>query len=187
MSRTQRSVAQDVLDAYPLGRHRCLIDVGGGEGGFLAAVGDACAATRSQAVRSSPRRRACSRQAGRAGNAVRGSRRSAATSCATRCRKARTWRRLFACCTITTTNPRCVVLRAIFAALPVGGALLIAEPMAGTRGAEPIGDAYFGFYLAGDGPRPAAHGRRADKASESSWFFVAFACFRRVVRFLPAP
>jgi demethylspheroidene O-methyltransferase len=25
--------------------------------------------------------------------------------------------------------------------------LLLAEPMAGTRGAHPMGDAYFGFYL----------------------------------------
>ncbi|SIT73198.1 demethylspheroidene O-methyltransferase [Ectothiorhodosinus mongolicus] len=31
--------------------------------------------------------------------------------------------------------------------LPEQGALLLAEPMSGTSGAEPIGDAYFGFYL----------------------------------------
>ncbi len=33
------------------------------------------------------------------------------------------------------------------AALPPGGRLLIAEPMAGTPGAEAMGDAYFGLYL----------------------------------------
>jgi demethylspheroidene O-methyltransferase len=33
------------------------------------------------------------------------------------------------------------------AALPKGGRVLIAEPMAGTAGAEPMGGAYFGFYL----------------------------------------
>ncbi|MDJ0738565.1 MAG: methyltransferase [Gammaproteobacteria bacterium] len=32
-------------------------------------------------------------------------------------------------------------------ALRPGGRLLIAEPMAGTPGAEPVGDAYFGLYL----------------------------------------
>ncbi|MFD0938388.1 methyltransferase, partial [Methylobacterium trifolii] len=32
-------------------------------------------------------------------------------------------------------------------ALPPGGSLVLAEPMAGTPGAEPVGDAYFGFYL----------------------------------------
>ena len=39
------------------------------------------------------------------------------------------------------------VLRAIHAALPADGTLLVAEPMSGTPGAEPVGDAYFGFYL----------------------------------------
>jgi demethylspheroidene O-methyltransferase len=31
--------------------------------------------------------------------------------------------------------------------LPAGGTLLLAEPMSDTPGAEPMGDAYFGFYL----------------------------------------
>ena len=39
------------------------------------------------------------------------------------------------------------LLRRIFEALRPGGNLLIAEPMAGTSGAEPIGDTYFSFYL----------------------------------------
>ena len=39
------------------------------------------------------------------------------------------------------------LLRAAREALPDGGTLLLAEPMAGTPGAEPIGEAYFGFYL----------------------------------------
>jgi demethylspheroidene O-methyltransferase len=45
-------------------------------------------------------------------------------------------------------------------ALAPGGTLVIAEPMAGGRGAERVGDAYFGFYL-------LAMGRgRARSASE---------------------
>ncbi|MDH4478365.1 MAG: methyltransferase [Rhodoferax sp.] len=39
------------------------------------------------------------------------------------------------------------VLAAIFAALPVGGTLLLAEPMAQEVGDAPLGDAYFHFYL----------------------------------------
>ena len=39
-------------------------------------------------------------------------------------------------------------------ALPADGTLLLAEPMAGTSGAEAMGDAYFGFYLLAMG-----HGR----------------------------
>jgi demethylspheroidene O-methyltransferase len=51
------------------------------------------------------------------------------------------------------------LLDAIFESLQPGGKLLILEPMAGTRGAEAMGDAYFGFYLwaMGSGrPRPFA-------------------------------
>ncbi|MEC8468036.1 MAG: methyltransferase, partial [Pseudomonadota bacterium] len=39
------------------------------------------------------------------------------------------------------------LLNRCFDALPNGGELIIAEPMAGTRNAEPIGHTYFGFYL----------------------------------------
>ncbi|GIS01752.1 MAG: hypothetical protein CM15mP103_03030 [Gammaproteobacteria bacterium] len=39
------------------------------------------------------------------------------------------------------------LLSRLCTALKPGGHLLIAEPMAGTPGAEPIGDTYFSFYL----------------------------------------
>jgi len=39
------------------------------------------------------------------------------------------------------------ILRNVRAALPTGGTLLVAEPLSGTKGAEPVGAAYFGFYL----------------------------------------
>jgi demethylspheroidene O-methyltransferase len=39
------------------------------------------------------------------------------------------------------------LLRAVHAALPAHGTLLLAEPMSGTRGARRMGDAYFGIYL----------------------------------------
>ena len=39
------------------------------------------------------------------------------------------------------------ILQAARRALPAGGTLLIAEPLAGLPGSEAIGDAYFGFYL----------------------------------------
>ncbi len=51
------------------------------------------------------------------------------------------------------------LLARVAGVLPPGGTLLVAEPMAETRGAEPIGDAYFGVYLwaMGSGrPRSAA-------------------------------
>ena len=40
-----------------------------------------------------------------------------------------------------------IILNAIFAALPAGGTLLLAEPMAQNADQKPLGDAYFHFYL----------------------------------------
>jgi demethylspheroidene O-methyltransferase len=40
-----------------------------------------------------------------------------------------------------------LILRAVRAALPPGGILMLAEPMSETPGSEPVGDAYFGLYL----------------------------------------
>lgn len=39
MRSSQDLVAAEILDAYPLGRHRKILDIGGGEGAFLAAAG----------------------------------------------------------------------------------------------------------------------------------------------------
>jgi demethylspheroidene O-methyltransferase len=39
------------------------------------------------------------------------------------------------------------LLQSIYASLPAGGSLLIAEPMANEPGEKPEGDAYFHFYL----------------------------------------
>ena len=39
------------------------------------------------------------------------------------------------------------VLKGVHAALPPGGTLLVAEPISGDKTADPVGDAYFGFYL----------------------------------------
>jgi demethylspheroidene O-methyltransferase len=55
-------------------------------------------------------------------------------------------------------GPAFEILKAARAALPPGGTLLIGEPMAQERGAERVGDAYFGMYLLAMGsgrPRPA--------------------------------
>jgi demethylspheroidene O-methyltransferase len=39
------------------------------------------------------------------------------------------------------------ILQAVRKALPPGGVVLVAEPMAGTPGAEAMASAYFGLYL----------------------------------------
>ena len=40
-----------------------------------------------------------------------------------------------------------LLLRNVRSALQPGQKIMVAEPMAGTKGAEKAGDAYFGFYL----------------------------------------
>ena len=59
-----------------------------------------------------------------------------------------------------TDEGAAAILRAVHAALPSGGTLLLAEQMADTPGAQPMGDAYFGFYLLAMGRgRPRSAGR----------------------------
>jgi demethylspheroidene O-methyltransferase len=71
------------------------------------------------------------------------------------------------------------ILRAVHRALPPGGTLLLAEPMAGAPGAPRMGDAYFGFYLL------AMRGGRSRTASDLTELMQA-AGFEQV-RELPTP
>jgi demethylspheroidene O-methyltransferase len=73
------------------------------------------------------------------------------------------------------------LLRNIRRILPNDGALVIAEPMSGTPGAEPIGDAYFGFYLlAMRSGRP-----RTAEQIESLLIRAGFARSRRIASSTP--
>ena len=52
--------------------------------------------------------------------------------------------------------------------------MLIAEPMSGVRGAEPIGDAYFAFYLLAMGSgRPRTFARLRDMLDDAGFADVA--------------
>lgn len=146
MAATQPLVSAEVLGAYDFSRHRTLLDVGGGDGSFLEAIGRAHPRLSLMlfdlpAVAERGRQRL--EAAGMAGRfrAVGGSfledelPRGADIVSLVRVihdhDEARVAR----------------LLRAARAALGQGGTLLIAEPLADTPGAEPIGAAYFGFYL----------------------------------------
>ncbi len=158
MAATQPMVADEILDAYPVGRHRCLMDVGGGDGAFLAAAAGRAPGLRLMlfdlpAV------------------AARGALRFESLGLAARAQVA-------AGSFLTDALPHGadvislvrvihdhddsevrVLLRAVRAALPDDGVLLLGEPMAETQGAARMGDAYFGFYLLAMGsgrPRSAA-------------------------------
>lgn len=146
MGASQPLVAEEVLDAADLGRHRCLLDVGGGDGSFLLAVAARLPHLQLKLFDLPPvAERAGARfaEAGLAGRAeaIGG---DAFTDPLPRGADVISLVRV-----VHDHDDAAVLglLRAVRAALPPGGRLVLAEPMAGTAGAEPIGDAYFGFYL----------------------------------------
>jgi demethylspheroidene O-methyltransferase len=146
MAVSQRFVAAEVLAAYPLRRHRHLLDVGGGSGAFLIAAGTHAPGLRLTLFDLPPvaeiahRTLDASPVAGRAavvgGDFTAGPLPTGADVVS-----------LVRVLHDHDDDVAAALLRAIRAALPPGGTLLLAEPMAGTPGAEPVGDAYFGFYF----------------------------------------
>jgi demethylspheroidene O-methyltransferase len=158
MSRTQLLVAEDILDAYPLARHRCLLDVGGGDGAFLASAAKRAPDLSLKlfdlagvAARARDRLEAAG-LSGRA-NAIGGDMLRDALP-----RGADVASLIRVLHDHDDESVR-VILAAIHDALPPRGVLLVAEPMAGVPGVEPMGEAYFGFYLLAMGrgrPRSAS-------------------------------
>lgn len=146
MSASQPIVASQAIDAYPFYRHRRLLDVGGGEGGFLASV--AASAPRLElGLFDLPA--VCERA----------HRRFVDTGLANRSTLhpgsflADPLPRGYDCISLVRVlhdhddAQAAALLARIREALPPGGRLVIVEPMAATPGAEPAGDGYFGLYL----------------------------------------
>lgn len=146
MSASQALIAAEVLATWPLDRHESVLDVGGGDGQFLRAVArryprlalslfDLPAVTTVAAQRFA--------EAGLAGRV--------------RLTGGDFFRDALPAGADLITLVRVLhdhdddaalaILQAVRSALPAQGTVLIAEPMAGTRGAEAVADAYFGFYL----------------------------------------
>lgn len=145
MAVSQPMVAEQALAAYRFARHRRLLDVGGGEGAFLEAVAAAVPAL-SCGLFDLPdvAARAAQRLGERAeihGGDFLSDPIPAGYDLVTLVRVLHDH----------DDEAALRLLRAIHAALPAGGCLLIVEPMAGTPGAERSGHAYFGFYLAAMG------------------------------------
>ena len=146
MAASQSFIAEEVVAAYDFRAHRCVLDVGGGNGTFLSAVAKASPASALMVLdlpavaAEAEARFAASGLAARAraigGDAIAGPIPRGADLI--------TFIRV-----LHDHNDDAVLsmLRHAHAALPQGGGLLIAEPLSGTPGAEPIGDAYFGFYF----------------------------------------
>jgi len=158
MAASQPMVAAEVLAAYPVRRHRTLMDVGGGDGRFLCAAAaesptlrlvlfDLPAVAASGAARF--RAAGLSDRASAVGGSFHHDPLPAGADLISLVRVLHDH----------DDADALRILRAVRAALPADGTLLVAEPMAGASGAAAVGDAYFGFYLLAMGrgrPRTAA-------------------------------
>jgi demethylspheroidene O-methyltransferase len=146
MADSQGLVSGEILEAYPLDRHRRVLDVGGGDGSFLAAAAARCPRLELMlfdlpaVVERARQRLGDAGFGGRAQFFGGDFRRDSLPTGAD----------LVSMVRVLHDHDDEVVMRLLREArriLPPGGRLLIAEPMSGTRGAEPMGDAYFGLYL----------------------------------------
>ena len=159
MSATQPMIAEEVLQAVDLRRHRCLLDVGGGEGRFVQQAAEHAPHLQLMlfdlpAVAERARERLTRAGLGRrctvhGGDFAQDGLPAGAD--------------IISLIRVAFDHPDervLAVLRAVHTALPPGGTVVLAEPMSGTPGAEPMGEAYFGFYLMAMGrgrPRTPEH------------------------------
>jgi demethylspheroidene O-methyltransferase len=139
MAASQALIAEDVLSAYDFRGARALLDVGGGEGAFLSAVASAAPRLKLGLFDLPPviARAAVGSDVKRFGGDFLSDDLPSGFDAISLIRVLHDH----------DDAPAQALLNRAFAALPPGGSLLVAEPMAGVRGAETIGDAYFGFYL----------------------------------------
>jgi demethylspheroidene O-methyltransferase len=157
MAASQPMVAEQVLEAFDFSRAKKLLDIGGGHGAFLAEVAAKHPGLKLALFDLPP-----VAAAAKGVLAARGLDRVEVTGGSFRDDPLPAGADVISLVRILHDHDDGVVqalLSKVHAALPPGGTLLIAEPMAGTRGAEAMGDAYFGLYLwaMGSGrPRTAA-------------------------------
>lgn len=180
MAASQPLVAEQVLQAYPLQRHRRLLDVGGGDGAFACAAARHAPALRVQ-VFDLP------------GVVARAAQRFEQAGLSERCsaQGGDFFRDELPAGADLISLLRVVhdhddervlrLLRAVRRALPEDGRLLLAEPLADTPGAEAMGHAYFGFYLLAMGRgQPRSEARLRELLAEAR-----FARVRRLPTHLP--
>ena len=146
MSASQPFVVDEIFASYSFDEHRCVLDVGGGQGTFLGRLAqhakhlqlhlfdlpEVAVLARANFERQGIADRATANPGSFLEDALpRGA-------------------DLVTLIRVAHDHPDADVktaLRAIYEALPVGGTLLLAEPMAQEPDETPHGDAYFHFYL----------------------------------------
>jgi demethylspheroidene O-methyltransferase len=163
MAATLPSVAEDLFQAYPIRRHRRLMDIGGGEGAFLALAG-ARAPALNLMLFDLP------------AVAQRAKRRLACAGLSERVEVLPPGADLITLVRILHDHDDTGVealLRSIRAATPPDGALLIAEPMSAAPRADRVADVYFALYL-------LAMGRGRARTPDQIATMARAAGFRRI-------
>ncbi|MCU0881959.1 MAG: hypothetical protein MUF14_04735 [Hyphomonadaceae bacterium] len=146
MGETQAMISGHILDTLDLSATRVLMDVGGGNGAFLAAALARHASLAGHLVDLPGVADLAKARFSAAGLATRTS--VTATSFLDGALPSGADAISFVRVLHDHDDPAVMIaLRAARAALAPGGRLIIAEPMAGTRGAPAMGHGYFGIYL----------------------------------------
>ena len=173
MAASQAMVSEQLIAAYKFNRHKAMLDVGGGTGAFVRAVGTAAPELRLGLFDLPDVVAGAETTLGR--DALIAPRLSLHNGSFLH-DALPTGFDLVTLVRILHDHddePALRLLRAVRAALPPGGTLLIGEPMAGAAGGAAMGDAYFGLYLwamgSGRPRRPAELGAMLRSAGFASW------------------
>lgn len=146
MASSQRFLIEELLASYPFGRHRCVLDVGGGQGGWVSELARHAPGLSLQLFDLPPVADIARTRIAQAGLDRRITVHGGSFTQDALPRGAD----LVTLLRVAHDHPDSVVrvlLRAIFEALEPGGQLLLAEPMAQANGRSAPADAYYHFYL----------------------------------------
>ena len=146
MSASQPFVVDEVLATYSFSGHRCVLDVGGGQGTFVSRLAAHAPHLKLKlfdlpqvaelAQENFDKKSLAARIEAFGGDFLKDPLPEGAD--------------LVTLVRVAHDHPDAhvsMILRAIFTALPAGGTLLLTEPMAQAANESPLGDAYFHFYL----------------------------------------
>ncbi|HQT64871.1 MAG: methyltransferase [Acidocella sp. 20-57-95] len=169
MAASQPMVAGEILRAYNFTKHKIVMDVAGGDGSFLRLLAPQAPRLHLRLFELPEVAAQARRAFARAGLSQRsdvfeGDFTTAALPAGAD---------LITLIRVLHDHPDArarILLAAAYNALPRGGVLLLAEPMGGTKGAEPMAAAYFGFYLLAMGSGRARHPQQIMKLLAETGF-----------------
>ncbi len=146
MSASLPLVADEIVDAYNFSKHQCMLDVGGGQGTFLKRV-HAVSPELKKMLFDLPGVAQLAAEQLALNPATQGIQTHGGNFFTDPLPTGADLITLVRVIFDHDDERVLTLLRAIYAALPDGGTLLVAEPMADAPDAQAMGHAYFGFYL----------------------------------------